>query len=352
MSTYNHPAKTRTQRLACAGLLVLLCLLSACKRDDSILGPPFITAPEGFAVLSFTSSIPAVDFTAEATTFDATFSHTVSWVMTVRGDESGALREYRGTSQQLSRTWEGRHDGVAFFKTGETVTATLSFMGTKLTSAIAVTVNEARDYTSYGTMPVGGDFEDPSLVNFDNGWMAFNLANQGRGSYIEDLNGNIVKPVQGDYYYYLRDVPAQDAQFIDGIRYDGDLLPEIPADPSNVWVNIYVYGTGRNNVQFNFEFKEDDFDSSNPGYSDTEDDAMVATIFPTHTGWRLYSFRYSSLNVSAAPQFGGSGNGIHEPDRIVSVQFGLLKTGDTQSQAEVYFDFPIITIGGPFDPTE
>lgn len=343
-----------------AGMITML-LYSCKKRNlDDIKGPSIIAAPDGFEVLSFSVSNHNPDFAQEDTAnFNASFSDPVSWILTIEGQASGAKKEYRSVGDGITGSkarWQGRHDEAHFFRAGEKAVATLSFFGTSTTWSDTLTIEGTRNYKSYGFFPEGADFEDPDAISYPE-WAAFDQesAEQGVGRTQRTLDGKLVTAVQGERYYYMRDQPLKDAQFIDGIRIDSlesSNFPSIPSNPEEVWVNIYVYGTGNDNVQFNFEFHEADADDPEPGHQQPSDDSYIANISGDHTGWQLFSFKYSNLSASGAAEYGGSGNGVHEPHRIERIQFGLLKSNDNSERVEVFFDFPIITIGGPFDPTQ
>ncbi len=83
-----------------------------------------------------------------------------------------------------------------------------------------------------------------------------------------------------------------------------------------------------------------------------DDDAFVAKITLNHKGWKLFSFKYSSLLPSINAAFGGSGNKIMEPNRVTILNLVLTKKSDPDSPVELYFDHPIFTVGGPFDPSK
>ena len=333
--------------------IAALLLVLACKRKDvEFIGPAYISAPEGFAVTSFTATPPSVNFTSGTVAFNATFTHTVSWTLTITGQQSGAVYQIDGISNGLTNVvWTGVHNGAAFFRTGETATATLSFFGTSLTSSTTVNITQAPDYTTCGQFPTGGDFEAPSQIIPFNAWYPFGGANveMGVDSVAVDYGGNPVPSVQGEKYYFIRGLGTQQV-FVSGIQYGGALLPALPDDADNVWINMYIYGTGDPNTAIELEYQEEDFDGTALGYSGTDDDAFVAKITADHKGWKLFSFQYSKLVPSLNANFGGSGNKIHEPDRLRSFDLILLKKSNPDSPVEVYFDYPIITVGGPFVP--
>jgi hypothetical protein len=348
-------------------LSVLLLVLGACKRDKAeYLGPGYISAPAGFAVTSFTATPSLVNFTTDSVMFNATFSHAVSWTLTLVGQTSGATFQRKGVSNSLVNfPWGGTHDGIFFFRKGENVTATLSFFGTNLTSTATVQIATPRNFKVYGQFPITGDFEQREFIEPSYGppvvyspyWAHFNFPTpipnvvQGLDSAAIDRLGNVVPSVEGKLYYYIKGKGNQQV-FVSGIQYTGMLLPALPATPDNIWINMYVYGTGDKNAGIELEYQEEDADGSSTGYQGSDDDAFVARILLDHVGWKLVSYKYSDLTPSLNAPFGGSGNHIHEPHRLRSFDMVLLKKVNPDEPVEVYIDFPIITVGGPFNPSK
>ncbi|HEY8402921.1 MAG TPA: hypothetical protein VIK89_16765 [Cytophagaceae bacterium] len=347
------------------GIAGIVITVLSCKRSEvDYLGPAYVSAPEGFAVTNFSATSELVDFTSDTVVFNADFTHSVSWILTVKGQESGAVRRYSGNSKGFSNiVWTGVHDDLFFFRKGESVTATLSFYGSSYTASTNLTIKEAPDYTKCGQFPREGHFENPSLIVPKPGpppvyspyFASFNFPNpipnveQGVDSMAIDYKGNRVPSVQGKNYYYIKGKGNQ-SNFVSGIQYFGPRNIVLPQTADDVWVNMYIYGTGDANAQVELEYQESDPGRGLPGYQGETDDAFVAYIPLTHKGWKLFSFRYSDLTPSKNLAFGGNGNKIHEPHRLVSFNVILVKVANPDSPVEVYFDFPIITVGGPFKP--
>ncbi|MFN3406042.1 MAG: hypothetical protein ACK40G_18250 [Cytophagaceae bacterium] len=332
-------------------LAFLLSGLISCKREKTdFIGPAYISAPEGFAVSNFTASPGSVNFATGNVMFNATFTHAVTWTLTITGKTSGAVRIIQGTSDKLENVkWTGTHDGVAFFRRNEVAVGVLSFFGTNLTAeSNEVTLTGLQDFTTCGFFPRFGDFESNIRANPPY-WNRFNVTDQGVSSNAVDFNGKPVPSVQGNSYYYMRGL-GNDRIFVDGIQYIGGMPAGIPEDATKVWFNIYLYGTGDPNASVNLELQEADGTGATAGYQGEEDDGFVATVNLNHTGWKLFSFKYSTLLPSQSAAFGGSGNKKHEPHNLQHIVVALLKANNPDKPVEVYFDFPIITVGGPFKP--
>lgn len=345
--------KKRIQHIRLVALAGFLITLIACKKDDvKFIGPGVVYPPDGFNIESFSVSSENVNFESDSVVFNAFFSSSVSWVLTLSGKKSKAQYQMFGLSNKIDNlVWHGQHSGVFFFRTDEEVSAVLSFFGTNQQATKSLTITQAANFKKCGVFPLGGDFENDSQIAQPN-WARFNSLNaeQGTASNIIDFAGNVVPPVQGNQYYYVRGLGAQTV-FVDGIQFVGRGLSRVlPADANEVWVNIYVYGNGDANARLDMEMQEADADGTSIGYSGTDDDAFVATMILDHVGWKLFSFRYSDLVASANLDFGGSGNKIFEPNELRSFVLVLLKINDPDSPVEAYFDYPIFTVGGPFVP--
>ncbi len=342
---------------------VLLILLAGCKRDKvDFIGPAYISAPSGFEVMSFTSSLSSVDFTVDSVFLNATFSHEVTWKLTITGKKSGAVEEISGTSKGFSNLkWNGCHTGVYFFKTDENAIATLSFFGTDLKPSLNINILAERDFSTYGQFPFFGDFENEAGIQQNSIWYAFSNpitpipnVKQGVDSIAIDYNGNLVPTVQGKNYYFIKGKGDQPA-FVSGIRYDKAqklISPVLTATPDNIWVNVYIYGTGDANASVEIEYQEAHMNGPVPVYDQEIDDAFVAYVTLSHKGWKLFSFKYSDLTPSLNAKFGGSGNKIHEPQLLKAFDLILVKKSNPDSPVELYFDYPIITVGGPFNPSK
>lgn len=127
--------------------------------------------------------------------------------------------------------------------------------------------------------------------------------------------------------------------------------------PSDLWFNVFVYGIA-DGSRLNYTIKEDDtgdgkfttmppcvdYVGDYPGKG-TGDDAYEKSIVVDFLGWKLYSFRYSDFDVVADGK-NGNGNKIRNPEKIWSVQFSLVASKPGGS-AQVIFDYPVMTVGGP-----
>jgi len=356
----------------------------ACSRQNpSYIGPAYIAAPDGFSTSALKPNKTSVNFPVPVN-YNATFTSTVSWILTITGQTSGAVHVIEGTSANLSNVaWSGGMDGVEFFQTGEVAVATLSFYGTSLTTSASVTITGAANYAYCGYFAPSAGFNTPSGNIPNNGWNFFNkspnpklpggspfntflttIVNVKQGVAVSggtgdnalqsDRNGNLVVAPEGAGYYYIKGLGDQSA-YVSGVGF-GTYMPQAIGmytslasySPSDIWVNVYLYGSGDANAKAQLEFQE----SAGPliAPNPVNDNYWEAYVTLNHKGWKLFSFKYSDLTVSTIKLNGGNGDGIQNPGKLWGFDVTLQKVSNPNSPVELFMDYPIITIGGPFKP--
>ena len=350
-------------------LLLSVFLIVGCNKKE-FAGGEIIVASEGFSVLeNLTASDYTPDFDAGAIHFTAKFSEKVTAKLVINGLESGASKNITLTeTDELSidnALWSGTHDDLYFFRTGEQVVATLSFYGTEIIQIDTLIIDQSLSYNNDSHIPLqGGDFENDAdgsgPIKYPD-WVLY-----GPGDFLIEsqvLTSEIIQ-VQGEQSFRMaanasangyqggmdNEVAVWYGQIIHG---PGTIIPEflpLPADPDSVYFAIYLYGTGEAADKIVIEFAEADGDNETfvPGQCDG-----VQVIQPLdHVGWKLFSYKYSTLPFSSYAPGGGNGNKIHEPDRIVRVSFSLEITETAPRYGEAISDFSIFTIGHVFNPSK
>lgn len=362
----------RTFKFSLVTILFFTGLIIACNRKkQDMIGPAYVAAPEGFEIIDFTSSsVPpaTVNFITTKVTFNATFSSSVTWFLTIVGQQSGAVYEVSGTGSSINSVlWGGSHTGLFFFRSGESVTATVSAFGSSVTKSLTVNIGTRANFNTCqgGNYPRNADFETPVQVLPPSGnWASFNypagqIVNVVQGitgvdddstQFPYDRNGQRIPAVQGKNYYFIKglgDTPS----FVSGLLYNRVIGADSikTRDPDELWFNVLVYGTGDPNAMMDIEFQEADLPGNN-FYDPTLDDAWIYHLDLKHVGWKMFSIKYSELVRSNNPDLGGRGNQIREPHRLRQFAFVLLKKNNPNAPVEVFFDYPIFTIGGPFKP--
>lgn len=347
----------RMLRLVILMVTPVAFLAVKCERPETV-GPEYALAPEGFGVNTYSMGSSSANFATAKDTFYATFTHNVSWTITLKGAVSGATKTITGTSQFIdgsnpSWLWDGSHDGLYFFRNGEKVGATISFLGSNytLTDSILIT----------GTKP----FKDIVVIDFETtpGWIAYGDAGDSPNGFQVLAEGfplssyipgrTFSKSIQGTKAHYWYSLDVNGSFFGGGGKrtLTAGERAQLPTSPDSLYFNVYVYGLGNANSKLNFGASEDDNDGPAFTHEPASDDEFQVQITLDHVGWKLFSFKYTDFIPGANPSFGGNGNKTHEPKRIVEVTFGLI-SAPKSNFVEAIIDFPVLTFGAPFDPAK
>jgi hypothetical protein len=340
-------------------------LFTECKRtvkDEEILGPEYRPAPEGFAIitpldasdsdlnLNFTIGTKSVYFTGD-------FSHEVSWTITITGQTSGAQKIITGLSNSLNASnalWDGSSSNMIFFKQSESAIVVLSFLGTTITDGLTFgTLIKTKSYN--GTFngvkyTVVEDFEAAASSSFN---MGSSFKDLGDEPVVNGATATI--QLQGAKVYYFQGMDKNSNSWVAGVTTDSldcnaaFVNTTVPLE--DFYINLYVYGTGKENSSIQIKTYEiDDPASYNGTYDQTTNDGWVYDIYATWTGWKLVSARYSNFKRAADPTLGGIGNGIKEPSKITGFGLGLNSVPTFGYDVEAAADMLVVTEGGPFIP--
>ncbi len=390
--------KIRTIVVTLATILLIsgVVLYSCTRKKVEYLGPEYLSAPTDFSASNLTVTDP-VDFSTGVCTITASFSHRVTYTVTMKGLSSGAVKSYTGVGSVLTASgiggmWNGSNDGLYFFRTGEQVSVTISFLRSEVLLSKVITITTGRDpimgnpnlialggansgYENLavrpGSFPTQFAFSESKLdpVPFADAVLASaNGVNAIDGIKVLRFSG---KSAQGDGFFvggiqHRKGNPGTNASFV---------LPSTWTDASQVYFNVYIYGNGNSKATVNLEFHESDYSNPNNDYFapvDTikkecgvipgtgfnkfdhdpcSDDGWVAAIPVNFTGWRLYSIKYSDMARSVSLPNGGSGDGVKEPTRVARIQMGVVAS-PAFAEANVLIDYPVISYGAPFDPSK
>ncbi len=201
-------------------------------------------------------------------------------------------------------------------------------------------------------------------------WFALNPSNSSDGVTPVTRRNNELDAPEGDYYLELSGTASSGSVYIGGASYgtrtgvapdpnSGTAFYGLPADPTEVWFNFYVYGDMDVNTELFVTFheadeiKSDGSESNDFSIHGIDDGVMLKQCF-NHSGWQLFSYRYDQLRFSEycipGVEGAGCGNKTYEPHRIKLVSFSL-QSEQSDHAVSARIDYPVFTIGGPLDPS-
>ncbi len=380
-------------------MVLLSVTYIACKRSSDAVLPEYYSAPAGFTP---TLDIPvnSVNFKSATVTPSTHLGTKVTWTLTYRGLVSGAIKTFSGSSDVIDGSnalWNGSHDGLYFFKPGEKVVASLTFFGSDYVTTDTLLVTTAKDYITGNpnAVAVGVKYSNGQINNGYELVSYFDYPYQlplGSGAPFcysptlpvpneKRVHGGFIPAVEGNYYFRVKDISHDaDGYFVGGLQHrnPGGFFFPTWNDPENIYFNIYIYGYGADSTNFttiNLEFHEADLSNSaskpknecgvpnadigatncaligKNEHDPCSDDGWVYQVPVTHTGWKLFSVKYSDFTPSTSARNGGSGNKIKEPNRVARIQIGVISS-PPKNEVYAIFDYPVITYGAPFDPSK
>ncbi len=323
-------------------LVILLIIVWSCDRKD-IVGPEIGIASSNFSITTpFSASTSNADFSSTPVTFSAQFNEKVTYTITITGEESGATKTITFLDDQIDPAeaiWDGSSN-LIFFRT-ETCNVELTVLGKEepvasLSIDILVTKTESgvlvASFEPANPNAVCGFFEEDALIACE--------------------KTDEIKMVEGDYGWKVAGIDLTGGQFIglaftspvpgknstSGLYYD-----VTTTDPDSVWFNIYIYGKGDKNAGMYIKFMQDDnFDGQHTPNQENGFEYQIRDI--SHYGWKKFSVPYSSLTVSGNQLFGGSGDRVHRPYRIVQIEYSIWSWKKNQP-VQAIFDYPVFTYG-------
>lgn len=370
-----------------ATITLLIISFASCKRDyadSAAKAPTNISATSGFTCGSLVANNDA-DFPLTLyPSFTATFNETVTWKIELIGQTSTASKTISGTSSSINAsnsTWVGNHDGLYFFEKGETVTANLIISGKSgVCSSTTFTIVTARNANAstptFMLASPSSDYETAGAYPFE-----FNIG----GTTVNMPQNEVIRAPEGVQYMRIEGVSAEsNGFFVGGLQSrknataafnpadSAGYFPLTWTDPNKIYLNIYVRGIDNlpaGNFPYsilNFECHEDDkrnpstvdncsYYAKEPAGTNTDyfcpssEDSWVFKIPIRHTGWQLFSCKYSDLLPSEDFANGGFGNRKLEPQKVARVQIGLVSSPPF-NRVSADIDYACFTYGAPYDP--
>jgi hypothetical protein len=327
-------------------VIVIVLVFSACRKNelDKIEGPSLKDQYGKFQVINeFKASNDSVDFyNGQSVYFEAEFSKTVNWTLSITGMTSGAKKVFQGTGKIVdnsSTTWNGSTTQFPVFKT-ENCKAVLKFDSEPDTFVVYVKALSKKNNTGF----LIADFETP----FKSGWSSFiqsganmdfqiksdNTAAEGNAHY------NMAGTVNWDWLIGLVNFKAS--------AYGAPVFP-LNANPGSNYFNVLIWGEpGLTNSLVLFQFQEDD--NLNGSFSSQTEDMYSLQVNVNWEGWKLITVRYSDLTclVNGAPAT-PSGNRQLEPNKLMQINM-LHLANPSSGYAKTKLDYMIITQNAPLEP--
>jgi hypothetical protein len=338
-----------------AGISTLL--FDGCKANkDEFSGPQQGYASQNFVLVDdFKVSKDSVNFLKDTLKFVAKFNEKVSYSISITGATSGAVRHLEGLSDHVNTVWDGSAE-LVFFKAGEICSAKLTVLGKPGIVASRSLVIQ-KTYKPKGLVianmepaSAGGSYASCGF------WQA--------GGQIACGLTNGVPPLEGSYAMVLEGKDLNGSQYIGQaatkpiFNGQGIAINPDPTDtksisyytktsnPDSLWFTIFIYGTGQKDAQLYIKFDQDD-DGKGGNEPASENGFELQILDLTHYGWKAFSYNYSAINLGGNTSFGGNGDGVHRPDKIVQIEYALWSKR-SNVPVSVVFDCPVFTVGKPF----
>jgi hypothetical protein len=360
-------------------------IFGGCKKKEDILGNQYVAAPSNFVVLGDGAGVQLKAYNVVRTTgypiptamyhadpahpmkvnlaafnqyYTAKFSAKVAWTLTLTSTKTQAVKQFHGLSDFIDSTntkWDGGSDNDYFFgyaTDNDTAEVTLTFVGSDLVIKDMTQLTNAKPYH---LQTINGVFhyliDDFDLGNPTCQFSAFypDAADIGGGN-----TGNSAyykTKLQGNYSYRMFGTDVNNNTYIGSCN--TPTLNDIPAgtftttDPDDLYINLYIYGTGRVNSNVSVIVFENDANQL-PGttFNQNINDKYIYYIPVTWTGWQLVSFKYSGFLV---PNTGGRlGNNTRNPNKLTGMALEMDSYPIQGYEVEAMVDMVFVTQGGPF----
>ena len=295
--------------------------------------------------------------------FGATFNKETHWLITVKGNTSGAVKRFEGTGTVISianSVWDGTADSVISFR-AEAVTAKLSFPSANpkpnpLILNITILGKKNGNYgnvlvTDFSATKFSGAGADPNIY-----WPS---------DFVATFTNNDIPNINPDGNPYCTmgpygawqpnpNFPGHNSPYIDFLTISANSVGyptyfPLIADPTKIYFNIMMYNSVLpTNTWFNIILHEDYTVGAT-----TVTVPKTITIKPNwNTGWKLISVPYLNFKLTDTTQT------INNPQKIRDVQFVLLSNapqvaldaGPTVYQVSANFDHVIFSQYKPYQP--
>ena len=321
-------------------VIIAVAIVGGCKRDLTPDGPNLQDRFGPFNVVShLTISRDSVDFTGgQSVVFNAQFNKNVNWIITIVGNDNGAIKKITGFSKDINSsnaTWTGTTTTLPLFKPEQ--------------CSVQLTIPEEPNYLDTGAVKVLTPHKYPGTLFTD--FETDQSANMQLGNYEFELTSNSgrtnsITAAQGDYCYFLQGTDNVVSNFFVGLvnifpEINNTTYVELPTYvPDNVYFNFFLYNDGSPHGIAVVQFA---YDSNNNGQYDDGVDQLIQLTgdYPMNfTGWKQYSNTMAQIGLTEA-----------QMHKIVAIRVLLISDKNNQpnppNQVELGIDYMIFTVGSP-----
>lgn len=289
-------------------IVTLIVLLAGCKRkEESSIGPSICPSS------SFTSTglihEDTVNFTSADVAFTATFSEQIDWSIIIKGNTSGAVKRYSGSSKTINETWLGTADTALFF--GLELCEVSFKIACREATTTTILIQGKPTFNNISTMKLVKDFDGLGMMTLGGGYGNYDVVNQ-------QVNAPADPSPQGGNYYHISGAATPSQYYFGGVDGSGLSIPW--SDPEQVYFNVFMKSDGITNSEMSILF--------NGG-------AVAYRKVVSFAGWKLVSFKLSDVEIQNATA-------------VTTVSFSLGSAPDKGTSASVKMDFMIFTYGKPF----
>ena len=364
------------------GILSAVVLLFSCKQDQ--LGPDLVSVDSDFnpSIVVITTEPelrPSWNKTPKVT---ANWGQNATFELMIKGNTSGAVKTYKGTGSSVENIWEGLSSNLYFFKTGEKASVELKLVGNDSIFVCNDSIVISEPF-SFDGKEINGvsyflldGFDEKANFPLNSG-----LPSVDKNDIDVDFKVTSVMSIQENNSLYLAGTDINNNSWCGDVNHEhlGDLLDkdtnqldqlaiDSGVNPENLYVNVFIYGTGAANTTVEIKIAEVDggdtlktrFDIAKwikgdsiarvnkvlTPYSTADNDSWIFDVNVEWEGWKLVSIPYSQFRAANNPSSGGGGDRVKESFRISGVTVSLLSLPETGKSVSTYVDCIMITTGG------
>lgn len=323
-------------------IITAIITLVACKKPKEVDGPLVTEFFGPFNVTeSFKASADTFNFTSTTLQgFYAQFNRNATWKITIKGLQSGAVKEIIGISKTIdlnNGVWNGSTTFLPAFKS-ESCEAVLTVENESVLLKDTVFIKNIKAL-------------DQGIVvaNFETNNPGFFIDYSSDGDTIR-IESSPLKAPYGNNYFLMRGYDKSGDTYLGQLGIEAkdinatDTVFRIETKSSSeLYFNMMVYGFGVPSL-LKIQFGEDE--NRNRIADNKTEDVFAKSVLVDWVGWKVLSIKYSETTLDNAT---ATGNKKQEPDKIGIISFIHLTTA-VKGKAAYAFDYMIFTTGKPFQP--